>query len=314
MKKIIIALVALLLLLGAGFYFLGSECSKNVHINIFTNERATKICFEYFKDAIFSLGKNSLQQFQKTDFGNIISQIKKEVFSPEPLNIGGKENNSFLTKSKVVSETNVQREANGGLPPLLENAKLNAAAKAKADDMFLKQYFEHISPSGMGPGELVKNHGYDYVVTGENLILGNFKDEKEMVQAWMDSPGHRANILNKRFSEIGVAVVKGVYEGKTVWIGVQEFGLPLSSCAQPNEILKHQIDANKSQLDQLALQIEARRNEINQTSPRSEKYNQLVDEYNALVAQYNPLNNQTKGLILQYNTEVNNFNQCLAGT
>ncbi|KKP41436.1 MAG: hypothetical protein UR31_C0030G0006 [Parcubacteria group bacterium GW2011_GWA2_33_14] len=231
----------------------------------------------YYKDNIWGIynnvGKN-LQNFEKTDLGNIINEFKKEVFTPSPLNIGGEANN-------VV--------------------------------MFKNQYFEHISPLGIGPAELVKSFGYDYIVTGENLILGNFTGEQEVVQHWMDSPGHRANILNDRFTEIGVAVVKGNYKGQTVWISVQEFGLPLSSCPEPSASLKSQIDVNKNQLDLLFLKIENKRNEINNTNSRSQKYNDLVDEYNKLVAEYNALNTQTKGIILEYNNQVNNFNQCVAG-
>lgn len=270
----------------------------------------------YFKDDILKTYNNvgeNLQKFQKTDLGNIIEQFKKEIFSPPPLNIGGRENSVVLKESKIVAQTNIQRYNNGMLPPLFENAKLNAAAKAKAEDMFKKQYFEHISPGGVGPGELVKNFGYDYIVTGENLILGNFADEKEVVQRWMDSPGHRANILNNRFSEIGVALVKGSYKGEIVWIGVQEFGLHISACSQPSVSLKNQIDANKSQLDQLSLQIDAKKREIENTNPKSSQYNVLVDEYNSLVAAYNPLNQETKNLIAQYNSQVNVFNQCVAG-
>ena len=270
----------------------------------------------YYKDNIWGIynnvGKN-LQNFEKTDLGNIINEFKKEVFTPSPLNIGGEANNVVLVKEKIIAHTNIQRYDNGLLIPLIENEKLNLAAKTKAQDMFKNQYFEHISPLGIGPAELVKSFGYDYIVTGENLILGNFTGEQEVVQHWMDSPGHRANILNDRFTEIGVAVVKGNYKGQTVWISVQEFGLPLSSCPEPSASLKSQIDVNKNQLDLLFLKIENKRNEINNTNSRSQKYNDLVDEYNKLVAEYNALNTQTKGIILQYNNQVNNFNQCVAG-
>ena len=272
----------------------------------------------YFKeDILFAVQRiygnfdSSLQNFQKTELGNIINEFKKEVLTPPPLNVGGKETQAVLTKDKVIAQTNIQRYNNGLLIPLIENAELSAAAKAKAEDMFLNQYFEHVSPSGIDPGELVKSWGYQYIVTGENLILGNFESEKEMVQLWMDSPPHRENILNNRFSEIGVAVVKGKYKGQTVWIGVQEFGLPLSSCVEPDTVLKNKIESNKNILDQLASQIESKKNEIENTNPRSPKYNSLVDEYNNMVAQYNSLNNETKNLILQYNKQVNFFNQCV---
>ena len=166
----------------------------------------------------------------------------------------------------------------------------------------------------MGPGELVKSFGYDYIVTGENLILGNFDSEAEVVAKWMDSPGHRANILNERFVEIGVAIVKGTYQGQSVWIGVQEFGLPFSACEQPDPDLKIQIDANKTILDQLAFQIESKKREIDSANKNSSYYNELVDEYNQLVNQYNPIAQNTKGFISQYNLEVNIFNNCVAST
>jgi len=282
----------------------------------------------YFKDTIFdfynNLGKN-LQKFipissqildevgKKTDLGNVINEFKKEVLAPAPLNIGGKENQVVLTKAKIMAHTNIQRYNNGLLLPLIENEKLYLAAKAKADDMFKNQYFDHVSPSGVNPGELVKSFDYDYIITGENLILGNFSSEAEVVQAWMNSPGHRANILNNRFVDIGVAVVKGTYQGQVTWIGVQEFSLPLSTCAQPEVGLKNQIDSNKNYLDQLSLQIDAKREEINDTNPRSPQYNVLVDEHNKLVAEYNSLTQETKNLISQYNNDINIFNQCVAG-
>ncbi len=270
----------------------------------------------YFKSALFDAYKNvgnNLQNFQKNDLGNIINEIKKEVLAPQPLNIGGKENQAVLTKAKIIAQTNVQRFDNGTLPPLIENTKLDAAAMAKAKDMFAKQYFDHVSPSGVDPGVLVKSFGYDYIVTGENLILGNFASEKEVVQDWMNSPGHRANILNDRYVDIGVAIIKGTYKGQTVWIGVQEFGLPLSTCFQPGADLKNQIDVSKNKLDELSLQIDAKKNEIDNTSPKRSEYNKLVDEYNQLVAQYNALAQETKNLISQYNSQVNMFNQCVAG-
>lgn len=263
-----------------------------------------------------NFGKNveeNLENFKKTDFGNAIQSITKQIAAPGPLNIGGQENNVVLVSSKIIAQTNIQRYNNGGLTPLFENAKLNAAAKAKAEDILKNQYFEHISPSGVDPSELVKRFGYEYIVSGENLILGNFENEAEAVAAWMASPGHRANILNERFTDIGVAFIKGTYKGKTAWVGVQEFGLPLSACQSPDAELKAEIDANKTKLDNLSVQIEAKRAEINKTNKNSPQYNQKVDEYNAMVNQYNQLSQNTKNMIIQYNVQINTFNACIAG-
>ena len=294
-KKIIYIILLILLLAGiwAGFNY------RNKIIGVYED-----------------IGENiddNLQNFKKTDLGNAIQSIAKQIAAPGPLNIGGQENNVVLVNSKVIAQTNSQRYENGGLMPLFENAKLNAAAKAKAEDIFKNQYFEHVSPSGVDPGELVKNFGYEYIVSGENLILGNFENEAEAVDAWMASPGHRANILNDRFVDIGVAFIKGTYKGKTAWVGVQEFGLPLSACQSPNASLKAEIDGNKIKLDNLSLQIEAKRAEINRTNKNSPEYNAKVDEYNNLVNQYNQLSKITKNIIAQYNIEVNAFNECIAG-
>ncbi len=270
----------------------------------------------YFKDSLLSLyhsTANNLQSFQKGDLGNVLNEVKREILTSKPLNVGGKENDVVLTKVKVIAETNFQRYDNGQLPPLIENAKLDAAALAKAKDLFAKQYFEHVSPSGVDPGTLVKKYGYEYIVSGENLILGNFTDEKEVVQDWMNSPGHRANILNTRFADIGVAMVKGTYEGRTVWIGVQEFGLPLSACPAPSSTLKNEIDAGKAQLDQMAAQLDAKKQQIENTDRSSPEYNQLVGEYNAMADQYNTRAQEIKNLITEYNKQINTFNACVAG-
>lgn len=271
----------------------------------------------YFKDdAIkFYNGLNKqVQDFQKSDIGQTISQVGKQILSPAPLNAGGTSNNVVLLQSKIIAETNLQRQENGNLTALKENAKLDEAAAAKANDMFLKQYFEHISPTGVGPGDLAQKYGYDYIVEGENLILGNFSSEKEVVQDWMNSPGHRANILNNRYTEIGVAIIKGTYKGETVWIGVQEFGLPLSVCSQPSVSLKNQIDSDQAQLNDLSSQITDAKAQIDSTNQKSAAYDQMVNDYNQLVAQYNSLAQTTKNIIATYNNQVNTFNTCVAGT
>lgn len=289
MKKIIPILIIIILSFGAGIYFKG--------------------------DAFLAYNKFKLgfKNFQATNIGTTLTEVGKEILSPPPLQILRPEAKVVLTASKIVYETNLQRRQNGNLPALTVNEKLNAAAMAKAKDMFAKQYFEHISPSGVGPGQLAQKYGYDYIVEGENLILGNFSSEKEAVQDWMDSPGHRANILNNRYSEIGVAVLKGIYNGSSVWIGVQEFGLPLATCSQPDLDLKNQISFNQKTLSNTSSQIDQIKSEINNTNPRSENYRQLIDQYNQMVNDYNNLAETTKTMVSQFNNQVNNFNACVAG-
>ncbi|MDD5433069.1 MAG: CAP domain-containing protein [Candidatus Pacebacteria bacterium] len=255
--------------------------------------------------------QTAIDNVKTINVDSIVSQIQKQVITAVPLNIGGQSNNVTLLKSKIIEETNSQRVANG-LAVMTENLKLNQAAETKANDMFLNQYFEHVSPSGIDPGTLVANSGYEYIITGENLILGNFEDEADMVEAWMNSPGHRANILNATYSEIGVAVIKGDYKGEQVWIAVQEFGLPLSACQKPNESQKVKIENDKIILDELAIVLDDKKKQIeniNQTA----YYNQLFDDYNEMVKAYNLKAENLKLLVADYNDQVKVFNDCVKG-
>lgn len=249
---------------------------------------------------------------KKTDIGSVISEAGKQIFTPPPLKIQGDKKEASLLKSRLIAQTNTARQKNGNLPPLKENALLSQAALAKANDMFEKQYFEHISPSGIGPEKLVQGYGYEYITAGENLILGNFASEEEVVAEWMASTGHRENILNNKYSEIGAAIIKGVYKGQNVWIGVQEFGLPISACPAPDKILKNNIDSYKSQLEFLYSSLVEAKEEIESAGQNAPTYRQMVDNYNKLVEQYNKLAQDTKGIISNYNSQVEIFNSCVS--
>lgn len=218
---------------------------------------------------------------------------------------------SQLTRDGVISETNKHREQNGEAP-LRMNEKLNLAAKAKLDDMFRQQYFEHESPDGKNPADVIGATGYEYLVVGENLALGNYKDDVILVEAWMNSPGHRANILDGKFNEIGVAVGMGLYQGKEVWMAVQEFGTPLSNCPSPSGTLKAQIENNRVQIEIWEGELAVKKKAIDDDRYSSRSaYNQAVSEYNDLAKRLNALIEETKNLVNQYNVEVNSFNQCL---
>ena len=152
--------------------------------------------------------------------------------------------------------TNIKR-INNGLSPLSRSDKLSASAAKKVKDMFEKQYFEHISPSGRGVKDLAQEAGYEFIVIGENLALGNFENDESLVQAWMESPGHRDNILNSRFREIGVAVGKGVFEGKSTWIAVQHFGFPVSYCPGPDDNFRDKIEKGENEIIVLQKELKA---------------------------------------------------------
>lgn len=245
----------------------------------------------------------------------VIKNIEKEISAPQPLRAPTAPKTSVvLTKAGVISQTNLERKNNGALPALKENPMLDAAAQIKLKDMFAKQYFEHISPSGVGPGDLADKVGYDYIYSGENLALGNFNGDIDLVTAWMNSPGHRANILNNKYQEIGVAVGKGMFEGRETWLAVQEFGMPRSACPSPDAALKASIDSDENALTALKTSADQLKADLESSNPKTREenkiYNQKVDEYNALAKQINVLIEELKVLVSKYNAEVEDFNLC----
>lgn len=133
---------------------------------------------------------------------------------------------SEITNATVVQLSNAAR-VEGGLPELKMNGLLASAAQAKANDMLAKQYFAHNTPDGKVPWDFIKATGYNYVTAGENLAI-DFTEAESIQTAWMNSPGHRANIMNKAFQEIGIGISKGMFNGHETTIVVQMFGTPIA--------------------------------------------------------------------------------------
>lgn len=238
-------------------------------------------------------------------------EIKREVFLPPPIRGEKEYPKSFLTKEGIIKWTNAQREKYG-LPSLKENSLLSVSAAIKIEDMFENQYFSHYSPTGKGIEDLAKTVNYEFIFIGENLALGNFKDDEALVLAWMESPGHRENILNEKYQEIGVAVKKGIFEGKEVWLAVQHFGLPLSVCPKPDEKLKREIQENEAKINELLEKLNILESEIKKKKPKwGKEYENQIKDYNFLVEEYNSLVGKTQILIDSYNLQVQSFNECL---
>lgn len=136
---------------------------------------------------------------------------------------------STILPSVIVELTNEQREGDN-LSGLRRNEVLDAAARMKAQHMADNEYFAHYSPNGVSPWHWFSEANYNFVHAGENLAI-HFTDSDEVVEAWMDSPTHRANILNGDYAEIGVGAVEGEFDGyRTVYV-VQLFGTPAAEAA-----------------------------------------------------------------------------------
>ena len=246
-----------------------------------------------------------------------------------------------LSPDKVVEWTNYYR-AQEKLPALTKNELLVQAAGTKVDDMFNKQYFEHISPDGVSPADLVLNAGYNYKETGENLALGDFKDEKDLVDAWMASPGHRANIMNADYVEIGVATGLNDYQGRNTWLAVQEFGKLAPNCTNPSRSLSATIDQKKAayqdladQMDALAKDAQSLADQANQqitqgntiyasthskskAQPYWDEGQNLKTQSSQKFSEAQAIDNELKdkyteidGLVAQYNSQVSSYNKCI---
>ena len=132
---------------------------------------------------------------------------------------------SAITISNIIALTNASREG-FQLADLQENSLLDSAAQVKANDMLAKGYFAHNTPDGKTPWDFILASGYNYITAGENLAV-NFFEAETVEQAWMNSPSHRANILNKDFEQIGIGISQGQYQGHAATFVVQMFGTPM---------------------------------------------------------------------------------------
>lgn len=252
------------------------------------------------------------KDFLKLENGaEVLEVIRKEVSNPGGLVARFESAQTLLTPAGILAFTNRERTAYG-IALLRANASLDTLARRRLDDMFAKQYFEHVSPTGSSASSEAEAVGYEYLTIGENIALGNFGDDEKLVAAWMNSPGHRANILNPKFLELGRAVGKGTYQGKATWLAIQIFARPLSICGSVDVSLKEGIDAILAERRELEEEIKTLAREI-ENAKRSdrERYNMLVDEYNVLVADYNMLSEQAKELTVEYNAGVRAFNACV---
>ncbi|MFJ7972496.1 CAP domain-containing protein [Psychrobacillus sp. NPDC096389] len=132
-----------------------------------------------------------------------------------------KENNETTQVSSVIQQvvdlTNQER-AKAGLKALQIDAKLTQSAQAKSQDMKDKNYFSHTSPTYGSPFDQMKSFGVTYRSAAENIAMGQ-RSAAEVVKAWMESPGHRANIMNPSYTHIGVGLSDSGYYWTQQFIG-----------------------------------------------------------------------------------------------
>ncbi|MFJ8237455.1 SafA/ExsA family spore coat assembly protein [Ureibacillus sp. NPDC094379] len=125
------------------------------------------------------------------------------IYPGQKINVPEQEGQAI--EQEVIRLVNVER-ANAGLPALKSDWELARVAEHKSQDMADKNYFSHTSPTYGSPFNMMKNYGINYRSAGENIAQGQ-RSAAQVVDAWMNSEGHRANILNKNYTHIGVGYV-----------------------------------------------------------------------------------------------------------
>jgi len=164
----------------------------------------------------------------------------------------------------LASLTNEERQAQN-LIVLTTNPTLVKAAELKAKDMATKSYFAHTSPEGKTPWYWLNQVGYKYQYAGENLAV-NFTDSKDVTNAWMNSPTHKANIVKDKYTEVGTGIANGVFEGREAVFVVQLYANPL--------IIKQNVVASKK--------VEIKKDIINTNFKNPEEPAKILGEKNVL--------------------------------
>ncbi len=139
--------------------------------------------------------------------------------------------------SSLIEQTNQQREKIK-LGILETNDTLKISAQLKADDMASRGYFAHNTPDGKDPWYFFHKANYEYQYAGENLAV-NFIDSKDVTEAWMNSKTHRDNLLNEKYTQVGIATALGKYKGRDAIFVVQHFGKPMSATVSNIRIIKN---------------------------------------------------------------------------
>ncbi|MBT3356011.1 hypothetical protein HN784_04115 [bacterium] len=178
------------------------------------------------------------------------------------------ENSFDGTEDDIIRLTNEFRKEKG-LDILIRNESLMESAKLKAEDMKSQEYFAHVSPDGVELWNLVQQVGYSYSVIAENIAEGYFSAES-VVDAWMDSEGHRKNILSVELEEIGVSVleIKNKEERKS-YVLVQHFAAP-------------QKELDRKQSIEVVCDQKVKKN-CKKIEKKKEEYRELVKEQDKII-------------------------------
>ena len=139
------------------------------------------------------------------------------IYPGQVLIIPQEDSSVLAFENEVIRLVNEQRSKNG-LKPLTANWELSRVARYKSQDMVDNRYFSHTSPTYGTPFQMIRVFGLTYRTAGENIAYGQ-RTPQTVVNAWMNSSGHRANILNASYTQIGVGYVSSGHYWTQMFIG-----------------------------------------------------------------------------------------------
>jgi uncharacterized protein YkwD len=200
-----------------------------------------KVLYILLLSALVWFGWNYSAEIKKYNFSNLKEKsVRLVLLLQNKLNFKeSQKGNSLAEKENPIVEEDKQDEFNGTtdalitlinkerfdrkLEPLKKNSLLMMSAKLKAEDMVRNKYFEHISETGIQPWFFAEKVGYQYETFGENIAEKYFS-ANSVHKAFMDSKGHRVNILNKEFRDVGVAILPVKIKNRQQFVVVEHFG------------------------------------------------------------------------------------------
>lgn len=192
MKKLLV-ITALVLFLSGGMIPLNVEAATAQYHTVVYGDTLWKIAVKYQVGCSELINMNT--QLNNPDLIYLGMKIAIPAQAP-----------GRAFEQEVIRLVNEER-AKAGLKPLTENWELSRVARFKSEDMATKKYFSHTSPTYGSPFTMMKNFGIRYSYAGENIAYGQ-KSAAEVMKGWMNSPGHRQNILNSNYTQIGVGYVQ----------------------------------------------------------------------------------------------------------
>lgn len=156
----------------------------------------------------------------------IVAWPEEEIYAREVRGL----TDLVAVKAEMLAGVNRLR-AEAGVAPLVENPRLDAAAQDHAEDMLARGYYDHKSPEGKQVGDRLNAEGYSWRLAAENLAAGHFTVDS-VLEAWMQSSGHRANLLRSNVTDFGFGLAVGPFDSRHRVLWVQTFAAPLPGPAR----------------------------------------------------------------------------------